>query len=72
MLLYRHSRRYYKINCGVLWKGAIIGVEGRLFHRKYEIFNDKTFQVLEVVAKKVSFIQTKPMDQPVNDTTDPT
>lgn len=55
--------------CG---KGAIIGVKGRLVHRTYEIPNYKTLRVVEVVAEKVSFIQTKPMDQAIDDATDPT
>ncbi len=45
--------------CG---KGAIIGVKGRLVHRSYEIPNYKTLRVVEVVAEKVSFIQTKPLE----------
>lgn len=43
-------------------KGAIIGVKGRLVHRSYEVPNYKTLRVVEVVAEKVSFIQTKPLE----------
>ena len=46
--------------CG---KGAIIGVKGRLVHKTYEIPNHKSIRVVEVVAEKVSFIQTKTTDQ---------
>ncbi len=42
--------------CG---KGAIIGIKGRLVHKTYEIPNHKSLRVVEVVAEKVSFIQTK-------------
>lgn len=53
--------------CG---KGAIIGVKGRLLHRTYEIPNYKTLRVVEVVAEKVSFIQTKPIEHSIDDATD--
>lgn len=42
--------------CG---KGAIIGVKGRLVHKVYDVPNYKTLRVVEVIAEKVSFIQTK-------------
>ena len=41
-------------------KGSIIGVKGRLVHRTYEVPNYKTIRCVEVIAEKVSFIQTKP------------
>lgn len=50
--------------CG---KGAIIGVKGRLVHRTYEVPNYKTLRVVEVVAEKVSFIQTKSVENGIND-----
>ncbi|WP_317452421.1 hypothetical protein [Turicibacter sp. T129] len=46
--------------CG---KGAIIGVKGRLVHKTYEIPNHKSLRAVEVVAEKVSFIQTRTGDQ---------
>lgn len=46
--------------CG---KGAVIGVKARLVHRTYEVPNYKVLRVVEVVAEKVSFIQTKPIDR---------
>lgn len=46
--------------CG---KGAIIGVKARLVHRTYEVPNYKSLRVVEVVAEKVSFIQTRPMER---------
>jgi len=46
--------------CG---KGAIIGVKGRLVHRMYEIANQKSIRGVEVVAEKVSFIQTRTKEQ---------
>lgn len=46
--------------CG---KGAIIGVKGRLVHRTYEIPNHKSLRAVEVVAEKVSFIQTRTPNQ---------
>ena len=42
--------------CG---KGDIIGIKGRLVHKAYEIPNYKSLRVVEVVAEKVPFIQTK-------------
>lgn len=46
--------------CG---KGAIIGVKARLVHKTYEVPNYKSLRVVEVVAEKVSFIQTKPIER---------
>lgn len=46
--------------CG---KGAIIGVKARLVHKTYEVPNYKSLRVIEVVAEKVSFIQTKPIER---------
>ncbi|MDB8541792.1 single-stranded DNA-binding protein [Turicibacter sanguinis] len=46
--------------CG---KGAIIGVKARLVHKTYEVPNYKSLGVVEVVAEKVSFIQTKPIER---------
>ncbi len=40
-------------------KGSVIGVKGRLVHRTYDIPNYKVIRCVEVVAEKVSFIQTK-------------
>ena len=48
--------------CG---KGAIIGVKGRLVHKTYEMPNHKSIRAVEVVAEKVSFIQTKTPDQKI-------
>lgn len=42
--------------CG---KGSIIGVRGRLTHRTLDVPNYKSLRVVEVVADKVSFIQTR-------------
>lgn len=50
--------------CG---KGAIIGVKARLVHRTYEVPNYKTLRVVEVVAEKVSFIQTKHIERRTED-----
>ena len=50
--------------CG---KGAIIGVKARLVHRTYEVPNYKTLRVIEVIAEKVSFIQTKPIERRTED-----
>ena len=47
-------------DCG---KGAIIGVKARLVHKTYEVPNYKSLRVVEVVAEKVSFIQTKPIER---------
>ena len=49
-------------------KGSIIGVKGRLIHRTYEIPNQKVIRCVEVVAEKVSFIQTKPKELEGSDT----
>ena len=46
--------------CG---KGAIIGVKARLVHKTYEVPNYKSLRVVEVVAEKVSFIQTKSIER---------
>ena len=58
------------INC-VLWtqmaettsqyckKGDLVGIKGRLQTRKYETEDKKTKQITEVVAEKVTFLQSK-------------
>jgi len=45
--------------CEYCGKGDIIGVRGRLIHRTYEIPNFKSIKAIEVIAERVSFIQTK-------------
>ncbi|MCU7194104.1 MAG: hypothetical protein ACLTC1_09000 [Turicibacter sp.] len=40
-----------------------MGVKGRLVHKTYEIPNHKSLRAVEVVAEKVSFIQTRTGDQ---------
>lgn len=39
-------------------KGDLLGVKGRIQTRKYEIEDEKTRQVTEVVAEKVSFLSS--------------
>ena len=52
-----------KTVCEYCGKGDIIGVRGRLIHRTYEAPNFKSIKAVEVVAERVSFIQTKPQNQ---------
>lgn len=40
-------------------KGDLIGVKGRVQTRKFETEDDKTRQVTEVVAEKVTFLSSK-------------
>lgn len=46
-------------HCG---KGSIIAVRARLVQRVYEVPNYKTIRAVEVVAQRISFIQTKPVE----------
>ncbi|MDE5977882.1 MAG: single-stranded DNA-binding protein [Turicibacter sp.] len=46
--------------CG---KGSVIGIKGRLAHKLYEIPNCKSLRTVEVIAEKVSFIQTRTGEQ---------
>lgn len=38
-------------------------MKARLVHKTYEVPNYKSLRVVEVVAEKVSFIQTKPIER---------
>ena len=40
-------------------KGDLVGIKGRLQTRKYETEDEKTKQVTEVIAEKVTFLSSK-------------
>jgi single-strand DNA-binding protein len=40
-------------------KGSTVGVKARLSQRYYEYDNDKSFSYSEVIAEKITFINTK-------------
>ncbi len=44
-------------------KGSTIGVKARLAQRFYDIDDDRRFSYPEVIAEKVTFINTKPPSQ---------
>jgi len=41
-------------------KGSTVGVKARLAQRFYEIDDEKSFSYPEVIAEKITFINTKP------------